>query len=99
MHRDVIALVEGGYSGPEIIDAFKNVYGEKVLMEPVKEGFNLAGYIAPFAALGGGAALVIALIRKWRPAPVEGTPVATLPVDASPDELARIEAAVRRDDS
>jgi cytochrome c-type biogenesis protein CcmH len=98
MHHDVMALVQGGYSAQEILDAFVNVYGERVLMEPTKTGFNLTGYLAPFAALGGGAALVITLIRKWRPTPAEGTPVDTLPVDASADELARIEAAVRKGD-
>ena len=29
MHRDVIALVEGGYSAQEIIDAFVETYGER----------------------------------------------------------------------
>src|SRR3954471_14888151 len=65
MHRDVLSLVEGGYSGDEIIAAFRNSYGEKVLMSPVKEGFNWAGYVTPFAAIGAGAVVVATLIRKW----------------------------------
>jgi len=97
MHRDVMALVEGGYGAQEILNAFVNVYGEKVLMAPTKHGFDLAGYITPFAALGAGAALVVTLLRKWRPVATEGAPVQPLPVDATPDELARIDAAVRSD--
>lgn len=99
MHRDVMSLVDGGYSAQEIINAFVHVYGEKVLMAPPKRGFDLTGYLTPFAALGGGAALVVALLRKWRPATSDGAPVASLPVDASPEELERIDAAVRSDET
>ena len=97
MHQDVMTLVAGGYGAQEIIDAFVHTYGERVLMEPEKRGFNLAGYLMPFVALGGGAALVVALIRRWhRPAagPADVTP---LPVDATQDELARLEKLVKRD--
>jgi cytochrome c-type biogenesis protein CcmH len=100
MHRDVMSLVQGGYSADEIIAAFRGAYGERVLMSPVKEGFNWAGYVTPFAAIGAGAVVVATLIRKWgrraeaRVRPVEVRP---LQVDASPDELARIAAAVRED--
>ncbi len=101
MHRDVMALVEGGYSGQEIIGAFVTVYGERVLMEPEKRGFNLAGWYMPFVALGGGTALVIALLRRWRhPAPnAAPARVAELPVNATTDELARLDQLVHRDDA
>src|SRR3954465_6604483 len=45
MHRDVLALVQGGYSAQEILDAFVNVYGDRVLMAPPKVGFNILGYV------------------------------------------------------
>jgi cytochrome c-type biogenesis protein CcmH len=95
MHRDVMALVAGGYSAQEIIDAFVGTYGEKVLMAPTKEGFNLAAYVAPFAALGAGAVIVSALIRRWGRAPAAAP--ATPAIDATPDELRRLDAAVRDD--
>lgn len=100
MHKDVMALVAGGYSATEIIAAFQHVYGERVLMEPVKRGFNWAGYLMPFVALGGGAALVVALIRRWQQPDAEavGDAVTQLPVDATPDELARLDGLVHRDD-
>jgi cytochrome c-type biogenesis protein CcmH len=102
MHRDVIALVEGGYSGQEIIDAFVDTYGEVALMAPKKEGFNWAGYLVPFGALAaGGAALVTFLRRMQQRAAAQPAPVRAPTVDASlgsADELARLEAAVRRDD-
>ena len=55
MHRDVMGLVAGGYTAQEILDAFVGVYGERVLMAPPAAGFNLVGWVAPFAVLGGGA--------------------------------------------
>jgi cytochrome c-type biogenesis protein CcmH len=98
MHRDVMSLVEGGYTAPEIIDAFVAAYGERVLMAPTKSGFNWAGWLMPFAALAGGAVFVGLLLRRWRATPQIHQPVATSPtVQATPDELARIERGVRSD--
>lgn len=98
MHKDVMALVAGGYSAQEIINAFVHTYGEKVLMAPEKRGFNLAGYYTPFIVLAAGIALVLALLRRWhRPAAVAES-VQPLPVDATPEEIARLDALLRRDD-
>ena len=101
MHSDVVRLIDGGYSADEIVAAFTKVYGERVLMAPVKEGFNLAGYAVPFITLAIGGTLLMALLQRWKresaatPAPVSpsvrpiGAPTAT------DDELRRLEAAVR----
>lgn len=100
MHRDVMSLVSGGYNAQEIIDAFVGVYGERVLMAPSASGFNLLGWIAPFAALGGGAILVAVVLRNWRrPEAAKATPMSrsVRSTDATDDELARLEAAVRDD--
>jgi len=101
MHRDVISLVEGGYSAQEILDAFVDTYGERALMSPRREGFNWAGYLMPFAALGAGAVAVVAVLRgmQRRTAAVSApAPRAAAGVQATPDELARLDAAIRRDD-
>ena len=97
MHADVLGLVDGGYAAKEILAAFQKVYGERVLMSPVKAGFNWLGYVLPSVALSTGAVVVFTLIRKWgeraaaQPAPmlVKG--------DASPTELAAISAALKDD--
>ena len=96
MHSDVMGLVAGGHSAQEILAAFKAIYGEKVLMAPVRSGFNLLGYTVPFIALGTGAAVVAVLMRRWKRTAV----VSTIPashVDATDGELAALDAAVRRD--
>jgi cytochrome c-type biogenesis protein CcmH len=100
MHADVMALVEGGYSAQEILDAFVGTYGERALMAPKREGFNWAGYLVPFGVLAAGAAAVLTVLKGMQrhvaPAavPIDGTP-ARLGTD---DELARLDAAIRRDD-
>ena len=101
MHRDVMALVSGGYSAQEIIDAFVGTYGERVLMAPPANGFNLLGWMAPFVALAGGATFVAIMLRNWRKTPrsvAAVTPTkSTRPAGATDDEMARLEEAVRDD--
>jgi cytochrome c-type biogenesis protein CcmH len=97
MHRDILALVQGGYGAQEILDAFVSVYGDRVLMAPPKEGFNILGYVVPGIAVGIGALALAMIMRRWKRAEAQ-TPAASLPaLDASPEELARLEAAVRDD--
>ena len=103
MHRDINALIEGGYGAPEIIDAFVDSYGEKVLMAPTKSGFNLVGWTMPFGALLVGGGVLAVLLRRWRRRAAIASAEAATPaartraagVDASDEELARLEAAVR----
>ena len=99
MHRDVLALVDGGYTADEILEAFESVYGERVLMAPKREGFNLLAYLLPGTAIAAGAVVLAVMLRGWRRTRVvarpPSSPGATL--DASPDELRRLEAAVRDD--
>jgi cytochrome c-type biogenesis protein CcmH len=103
MHRDVVALVEGGYSAQEILDAFVDTYGEVALMAPKREGFNWAGHLVPFGALAaGGAALVTVLRRMQQRTARVASPARAASADApslgTADEMARLDAAIRRDD-
>jgi len=98
MHRDVMALVAGGYTASEILDAFTKVYGDRALMAPPRVGFNVIGYVLPGTAMAVGAVLLAILIRRWnRRAARSMQPTTGVPLDASPDELARLEAAIRDD--
>ena len=97
MHRDVMSLVSGGYTAPEILSEFQKVYGEQVLMSPLKEGFNWVGYLMPFAALITGGVVVGGLIRKWG-ARAAAQPHSTgVKVDATQEELDELQAALKDD--
>ena len=98
MHADVVSLVNGGYTAEEILAAFEQGYGEKILMAPRAEGFNWVGWLAPFAAVGGGAVVVGALIRRWGRRAAEHRATSPVPIEATDDELARLDAAVRGED-
>jgi cytochrome c-type biogenesis protein CcmH len=104
MHSDVVRLIDGGYSADEIVAAFTKVYGERVLMTPVKEGFNIAGYVVPFITVGIGATMLVALLRRWKRETDTAAPVvvsqSVIPVtgtvaSATEDEQRRLDAAVR----
>jgi len=103
MHANVMDLVKGGHSAQEIIDAFVGVYGERVLMAPRKSGFNLLAWFTPGVAVvvaGVGLAL---WLKRWRErssgiAAARATFVPPTDIDATPEELARLQAAVRGDD-
>jgi cytochrome c-type biogenesis protein CcmH len=99
MHADVMGLVTGGHSAQEILAAFKAVYGEKVLMAPVRSGFNLVGYTMPFVALGVGAIIVAGLLRRWKSTatPASSGAISARHIDATESELDALDAAVRRD--
>ncbi len=97
MHSDVMGLVDGGHGAQEILAAFKAVYGEKVLMAPVRSGFNLVGYTMPFVALGAGAIGIAALLRRWKSRTRPGALITHSHVDATDGELAALDAAVRKD--
>ena len=97
MHMDVMSAVSGGYSAAEILGAFQKVYGERVLMSPIKAGFNWLGYLTPSVAIATGAIVLYALIRRWgaRAAlQAQSTPVRS---DATPEERNAIDAALRND--
>jgi cytochrome c-type biogenesis protein CcmH len=99
MHADVMALVQGGYSAQEIIDAFVSSYGERVLMAPRKSGFNLLAWFTPGVAVAVGGVLIAAWLRRWRNEPPPAVaPSVAAPIDATDEELARLDAAVRGDD-
>jgi cytochrome c-type biogenesis protein CcmH len=62
LHREVLALRDQGKTAQEVLDAFVAKYGEKALMAPKPQGFNLAGYLLPgtlIAAAGAGLVMFI----------------------------------------
>ncbi len=96
MHRDMLALVAGGYASSEIVAAYRSVYGEKVLMSPAREGFNWVGYFLPSVAIAAGAVVLVRYIRR-RARNVALGNAAPHVLNATPDELEKLRAAIRDD--
>lgn len=95
MHADVMRLVEGGYTGDEILAAFVETYGEVALTAPKKEGFNWVGYFAPSVVIATGVVVLTLMLRKWRTEAVAQTMPA---VDgATAEEREKLARALRED--
>lgn len=97
MHRDVMAMVDGGYDAREITDTFVAAYGDRVLMAPPKVGFNILGYVLPSIGVAVGAVFLMYVIRGFGRPPAAAATTSGGGIDASPEELARLDAAVRDD--
>lgn len=75
--REIAERIARGESKEQILAAFVERYGEKVLSSPTFRGFNWLAWITPFAAvLLGGTALAIAIRRRARAAPAADAPAA-----------------------
>jgi cytochrome c-type biogenesis protein CcmH len=109
LHREVVELDRAGKTAQEILDTFVARYGEKALMAPKPEGFNLWGYLLPGSVilLAGGA--LAAFISRRRVAVAAATGVATVSglsdtaapapdaspaLNATPEEMERLRRAL-----
>jgi cytochrome c-type biogenesis protein CcmH len=90
-------LIAQGRTKDEIKDALVAEYGDEVLAEPDSEGFDLAAWLVPGAALLLAAVAIVVGVRRWRRAGTAGTDVAPPGISAADDE--RLRADLRRYDS
>ena len=89
----LLDLVQKGLSDDDIRAEFVKVHGRVVLTKPPSDGFNLLGWVMPFAAAGAGLAFVFWFIaRLYRRAPA----VAPGPALES-DELKRYREQIEKD--
>jgi cytochrome c-type biogenesis protein CcmH/NrfF len=102
LHKEVVALYDDGKTAQQILDAFVVKYGEKVLMAPRAEGFNLAGYLVPGAAIAAAGTALVMLIGRRKQAVAAAAPTASAgitatdpaAVAATPEELERVRRAL-----
>ena len=75
--RDLIReRLQAGDRPEQVMTYFVQRYGEWVLLAPPARGLNLVLWLAPFAAVVGGLALVLALFGRGRRRPAPGAPEA-----------------------
>ncbi len=65
MRNFVKEKADAGWSKQQIVDTLVGQYGERILAAPSKQGFNLAAWLTPFAAILAGAALIAFLVGNW----------------------------------
>ncbi|MGH2521135.1 MAG: cytochrome c-type biogenesis protein [Anaerolineales bacterium] len=89
--REVIhKKLEAGESREQIIQYFVDRYGESILFEPPKRGFNLLAWRGPFVLVLVGAIGLYVLLRNWARSPAPPPPDDLPPV--SEEEVAAYEA-------
>ncbi|MDF2606538.1 MAG: hypothetical protein K0S34_728 [Bacillales bacterium] len=62
---DIVKMINEGKTTEEILDYFVDTYGEEILIEPKKKGFNIAAYAVPAAIIAGATGLIVYAIRFW----------------------------------
>src|SRR5256885_11774457 len=77
LHREVLALRQKGFTARQVLDTFVAKYGEKALMAPKPQGFNLAGYLVPSVAIAAAGVALFAVISRRRAALAAAGPSAT----------------------
>ena len=90
LHQEVLALRNQGLTAQQVLDAFVAKYGEKALMAPKPEGFNLAGYLVPGIVITAAGGVLAWLIGRRRVVAATEGP-APAPTEASGEELARLQ--------
>jgi len=71
-----------GRSQREIVEAFVAKYGKVILAAPTTQGFDLAVWLIPFAALSFGLIVVYFVIKAWtqrKPKLAAASPAASMP--------------------
>jgi cytochrome c-type biogenesis protein CcmH len=97
LHREVLALYDSGKTARQILDAFVEKYGEKALMAPKPQGFNLAGYFLPGAAIAAAAVGLVMFIGRRRASVIAAENTGAVPPSnptISPEELERLRSAL-----
>jgi|WetSurMetagenome_2_1015567.scaffolds.fasta_scaffold606902_1 cytochrome c-type biogenesis protein CcmH len=62
--QQIRVLLSSGKTKQEVLDAFVQQYGKRILAQPRAEGFGLLLYVGPVLAFGLGSAGLIVLVRR-----------------------------------
>ncbi len=93
--REVIAQRLAAGESPEQIQAyFIEQYGQKVVAQPARSGFDLLAWVIPFAVMGGALLMAIAWLRSRERS--GSRPLSMAPAAATDDYSARLERDLQR---
>jgi cytochrome c-type biogenesis protein CcmH len=66
MLDELTAAIAAGTGNEEILASFAGKYGATVLAAPTTHGFDLVGWIAPFAVFAAALLGTVLLVRRWK---------------------------------
>jgi cytochrome c-type biogenesis protein CcmH len=95
MRAELTTMMKAGDSDDLIQQKFVAKYGAVVLSAPTHTGFNRVAWIMPYAALLGGIALVVLVVRRWSRRRVLATVSSS--IDVSPEELDQFRRRARQE--
>ena len=93
MKHQVHALLERGYTQDQILDYFVRSYGQFVLLKPEFRGVNALVWILPLIALGLGAVIVIAKVKRLQN---PSDPATRRPSDPYVDQVRSLVSGAKR---
>jgi cytochrome c-type biogenesis protein CcmH len=94
-------MLEDGATEQEIFDYFSNLYGDRVLAEPPREGFSLLVWLVPLIMIPAGVVFFSYYMRNLRASAVESGPTVRDTAVAEPaapndDYISKIEQELQR---
>jgi cytochrome c-type biogenesis protein CcmH len=79
VREEVRAMVAGGATETEVLDAFVAKYGERILAAPTAQGFNLFAYVLPVVFIVAGLIVIVVVMRRHGPQAPSAQPPSEIP--------------------
>ena len=97
IREKITAQLDSGLSPDEAVAAWVAERGEQVLAVPTWEGFNVVGWVMPFAATILGLLIATVIVLRWQKQPVAVATISpeTEPENPDSDYLSRIQQGMR----
>jgi cytochrome c-type biogenesis protein CcmH/NrfF len=65
LRAEIQDLLKQGKTKSDVVKIFVGKYGKVILAAPTAQGFDLAAWLTPFAALSFGLVVVYYVIKAW----------------------------------
>ena len=98
VRRDVRTRLAAGQTRQQILDAYVEQYGKRILAEPPAAGFDMALYVVPIVLFLASAGLVVVIARRFAsraPETISASANSTPITAMSPEENARLDDELR----
>ena len=73
---EILASLAGGASEQQVVASWVERFGERILLEPPRKGFNLLGWFLPGVVLLASSLVLILVMFRWRGRPRAATAAA-----------------------